>query len=75
MSFLDDFLKGAPKGAIATDPLPKGERDVMSLDAAHFDDDVRGDHDHSADEKIGSCGQSCGGCPSRGTAACADHEH
>lgn len=73
MAFLDEFLKGAPKTAIATDPLPAGERDVLSLDAAHFDADACDDHDHSGDEKIGACGNSCSGCPSKGTPACADH--
>lgn len=70
-SFLDAFITGAPKDEIITDPLPPSERDVMAIDAAHFDADVCDDHDHSGDEKIGSCGNSCGGCPSKDT--CASH--
>lgn len=75
MAFLDEFLKNPIKGEIATDPLPKAERDVMALDSVYFDADVCDDHDHSGDEKIGSCGKSCAGCPSKGTDACDDHSH
>lgn len=71
--FLDAFLKEDKTAqAIKTDPLPAGERDTLLLDPALFGDDLDA-HDHSGDEKIGSCGNSCGGCTKRGTPACGDH--
>ena len=74
--FLDEFLTDTPaQQVIATDPLPVGERDVMLLDPALFGEDEIHAHDHSQDEKIGSCGNACNSCPSRGTPACGDHEH
>ena len=81
-SFLDDFLnEDKTKQVIATDVLPpatpsrfeKGERDTLMLDASLFAEEDSHAHDHSMDDKIGSCGNSCGGCSKRGTPACGDH--
>ena len=75
-SFLDDFLsEDKTKQVIATDALPKGERDTLLLDPALFAGDDDHAHDHSMDDKIGGCGNACGGCSKRGTPACGDHEH
>lgn len=74
--FLDEFLSADNKQqVIATDPLPAGERDTLLLDPNLFADDDVHAHDHSADDKIGSCGNSCGGCTKRGTPECDSHGH
>lgn len=80
--FLDEFLSGADARApIDTDPLPppaasvSGARDTLLLDPALFAQEGGDLHDHSGDDKIGSCGQSCGGCSLRGTPECDSHGH
>lgn len=74
--FLDEFMASDNKQqVIATDPIPAGERDTLLLDPALFTDDDVHAHDHSADDKIGSCGNACGGCSKRGTPECGSHEH
>lgn len=72
--FLNEFLSGATAHpSIATDPLPPGERDLLLLDPALFSDNAEHVHDHSADDKIGGCGNACGGCSKRGTPQCGEH--
>lgn len=70
--FLDSFLQGEDKTApLKTDPLPAGEHDMLMLDPALF-----GEEAPLAFEKVGSCGNACGGCSKRGTPECdSHHEH
>lgn len=70
MTFLEDFINGPDKrAALPSDPLPPSERDTLLLDPSLFADEDKTEYF----EKIGSCGQSCGGCSKRGTPACDDH--